>query len=92
MAKLNSKKTEKNLCFTKKTRPVLDRFHDSSKVNALCSMLYALCSMLGCKSYSMDSLLLSKSLLGLKFIKLFWGKFYKFLSLLDAFKKQLENR
>ncbi len=34
------------------TRPALDRFHDSSKVNALvcfislCSMLYALCSML----------------------------------------------
>jgi len=28
------------------TRPVLDRFHDSSKVNALCFMLYALCSML----------------------------------------------
>jgi hypothetical protein len=25
------------------TRPVLDRFHDSSKVNALCFMLYALC-------------------------------------------------
>ncbi len=30
----------------KETRPVLDRFHDSSKVNALCSMLCALCSML----------------------------------------------
>ncbi len=31
----------------RKTRPALDRFHDSSKVNALvCSMLYALCSML----------------------------------------------
>ncbi len=29
-----------------KTRPVLDRFHDSSKVNALCFMLYASCSML----------------------------------------------
>ncbi len=28
------------------TRPVLDRFHDSSKVNVLCFMLYALCSML----------------------------------------------
>ncbi len=28
------------------TRPVLDRFHDSSKVNALSFMLYALCSML----------------------------------------------
>ncbi len=30
-----------------KTRLALDRFHDSSKVNALvCSMLYSLCSML----------------------------------------------
>jgi hypothetical protein len=28
------------------TRPVLDRFHDSSKVNAQCCMLYALCFML----------------------------------------------
>ncbi len=28
------------------TRPVLDRFHDSSKVNALCFMLYALWFML----------------------------------------------
>jgi hypothetical protein len=27
------------------TKTVLDRFHDSSKVNALCSMLYALCSI-----------------------------------------------
>jgi hypothetical protein len=30
----------------KQTRPVLDRFHDSSKDNALCFMLYALCFML----------------------------------------------
>ncbi len=60
------------------TRPVLDRFHDSSKVNALicfislCFMLCALCTFWGgcmkegggvcvCKSYSMDSLLLSKT-------------------------------
>ncbi len=32
--------------FPLRTRPALDRFHDSSKVNALvCFMLYALCSM-----------------------------------------------
>ncbi len=43
---------QKKYPFYEETRPALDRFHDSSKVNALvcfislCLMLYAVCFML----------------------------------------------
>ncbi len=45
---LGTKKSDRcrQLVLSLLTRPVLDRFHDSSKVNALCFMFYALCSML----------------------------------------------